>query len=378
MIFKTFSYLDLTNRSAESAERSRPSLARSFVSSIFSLANLALARIGLIKCSFIVSPNPLMKDWLGFYSTGPTKLIRPQSFWQIIFQLVYLVVKLVKFRSSRRRKMIMAYYAADLIFFVIIRSLLRHGCVVLIGSTAGAPGLNCLCAAVREKNGSVIGFDHGGERLFFKDDWYWRAELKYKDKYITFTRLHSKYLRRVAECQRSSVEIEFLGVAPLQKDRINSTRRAKNLQSWVYLARAIGDGKRHVFARKPTEDRYFRMVEELCRLIRINTGAQVALKVHPKGQRAWGDRYTYVGWDELHQDPQSWVVVCDYFGSGALQCIADGFELRYLYLESERPLSNFGKRVLNGVICDLADVSSSKGPSGTSRLLRSLAWQTQR
>ena len=291
--------------------------------------------------------NPLMKKNLLENSTE--RLINLRLHLILDFSS-YIVKKTELFwntsYTSNTRKRLIIHYNRILLFKKIISFIFSYGnrfsFQIHVGSTASNYIRSEFCKFGTNNNVKVIGYEHGGERFLFKDNWFWYAELKDKSEYHVLHPLTKKFLAKNFGYNRG----RYLSSSGDQK-RFNLHKKYQqpvnfeNVKNIVYIARSKAGKFRNFYAKKPSDCHYYKLALRNISLF-DQSHFRVFVKQHPKQSSQFDFPYSNIEWPDVEAlSTKDTVILFDYLGSGALKALCMGFP--YLYLESEeRTLSDFG------------------------------------
>ena len=293
--------------------------------------------------------NPLMKRNLVDNSRESLVNLR----LHLISDFSFYIVKKTElfwntgYTSSTRRRLMIHYMNIILIkkiFSFIFSDTNRFSYQIHVGSTASNYIRNEFCKFMKSHNIKVIGYEHGGERFLFKDNWFWHAELKDKSEYHVLHPLTDKFLMKNFGYNSG----RYLSLSGDQEEcnfheKYQQSVTFKNVKNIVYIARAKAGEFRNFYAKKPSDYYYLELALKNISLFDENH-VRIFVKQHPKQSSQFDFPYTNIEWPDVEAlSIKDTVILFDYFGSGALKALCMGFP--YLYLESEeRTLSDFGEQ----------------------------------
>ena len=193
-----------------------------------------------------------------------------------------------------------------------------------------------LISYLGKKSGSKIWrFNHGGERCFFDDDFFWESELLYTDIYVTYGLRWGDYLRKKVKKYKRNIEIKTIGSEYHRKifdayfnKKINNPKKILYVpNSFVLEGRQFPNSK----IIDPVLYDWQKYLLETLKKLKF----EVIYKMHPKGfchninnLGNFAKHKTTKPMIESLQDADT--VIFDYAGSAFVEAICAGKDVIYI------------------------------------------------
>ena len=318
----------------------------------------------------VVSRNPLIKDYLInnynylklshpiYLSSSRSKNKVPNILLQKISSLVFSMVEEKYFNLQDEHK--------QSIKFILERHLteadsdlknydgfLKNSKNIILGTSSGYYS-RLISTIAKKHNSNVWKFDHGGEKCFFDDNFYWNSAFYNTNVFVTYGKKWKKYVEKKAKDLNKDIQVKAIG-SNYHKKIFNSNfeKKLKFNKKILYIASSFMSEENRLLYGTIIDPVLYDWQKYLIELLQ-SFNYDVIYKMHPKGvfqeDNNLGQIAAYKNTKPITESfKDSDIVVVDYAGSAFVEALCAGKDVIYIDMK-QRQFNKDNFEDLNSIV----------------------------
>lgn len=206
----------------------------------------------------------------------------------------------------------------------------------------------------RNHNTNIWKFDHGGERCFFDDDFYWNSSFFNTNVFVTYGKKWKKFVERKAKDLNKDIEVKAIGSSKFQNifDKFFK-KKLKNDKKILYIPAQFVSEEREFPYSKIIDPVLYDWQKYLIETIQ-NFQYKVIYKTHPKGKLHADNNLGKIANHNItgsmieslsHTD----TVILDSAGSAFVEALCAGKDVIYIDMK-QRPFDKENFKEFNTIV----------------------------
>ena len=206
----------------------------------------------------------------------------------------------------------------------------------------------------KNQNSNVWKFDHGGEKCFFDDNFYWSSAFYNTNVFVTYGKKWKKYAEKKAKDLNKDIQVKAIG-SNYHKEIFNTHfgKKSKFNKKILYIASSFMSEERHLTYGTIIDPVLYDWQKYLIELLQ-NFNYDVIYKMHPKGifheDNNLGQISTYKSTKHILESfKEAEIVVVDYAGSAFVEALCAGKDVIYIDMK-QRQFNKDNFEDLNSIV----------------------------
>jgi hypothetical protein len=229
---------------------------------------------------------------------------------------------------------------------------LKNSKNIIFGTSTGYY-TRLISTIAKNHNINVWKFDHGGEKCFFDDHWYWNSAFYNTNVFVTYGKKWKEYLEKKAKYFNKQIEVKAFGSSYHKKIFNTDFGKKLNNKKILYIPTSFLSEERELRYGTIIDPVYYDWQKYLIETLQ-KLQYEVIYKVHPNGKYQGdsnlGSIAKYKNTDPMieslrHVD----IVILDNAGSAFVEALCAGKDVIYVDMK-QRPFNRANFEELNSVV----------------------------
>ena len=231
--------------------------------------------------------------------------------------------------------------------------LLKNSKNIILGSSSGH--YNRLISTVAKNHSiKVWKFDHGGEKCFFDDNFYWSKSFYNRDVFVTYGKKWKDYVEIKAQDLKKKIKVKAIGSSYHKKIfNIHFGKKVNINKKILYIPGSFVSEQRDFLYDKIVDPLHFDWQKYLIETLQ-NFDYEVIYKMHPKGIKLENNNLSNIAAYRTSVNMNesltySDVVILDYAGSSFVEALCAGKDVIFIDMK-QRQFNKKNFEDLNSVV----------------------------
>ncbi len=231
--------------------------------------------------------------------------------------------------------------------------LLKNSKNIILGSSSGH--YNRLISTVAKNHSiKVWKFDHGGEKCFFDDNFYWSKSFYNTDVFVTYGKKWKDYVEIKAQDLKKKIKVKAIGSSYHKKIfNIHFGKKVNINKKILYIPGSFVSEQRDFLYDKIVDPLHFDWQKYLIETLQ-NFDYEVIYKMHPKGIKLENNNLSNIAAYRTSVNMNesltySDVVILDYAGSSFVEALCAGKDVIFIDMK-QRQFNKKNFEDLNSVV----------------------------
>ena len=229
---------------------------------------------------------------------------------------------------------------------------LKNSKNIILGTGTGYYS-RLISTIAKNHNANIWKFDHGGEKCFFDDNWYWESAFYNTNVFVTFGKKWKEYVETKAKYFNKHIEVKAIGSNYLKKIFNSNFGKKSNNKKILYVPTAFKSEVRELRYGVIVDPVYYDWQKYLIETLQ-SLHYEVIYKMHPSDK---DKKDNNLGLIAKYNNTKPMIetlkyvdtVIIDSAGSAFVEALCAGKDVIYIDLK-QRPFNKSNFEDLNSIV----------------------------